>query len=105
MEAARALNDLVNDTEELLAELSARKGPDVEEIRERLQSSIAQTRGLLEKDRELNGVGVRDVAVALNEFVRHYPWMALATGVLLASSLGILATMATRRSAVRQLPD
>jgi hypothetical protein len=30
--------------------------------------------------------------------VKHYPWMALATGVLVASTIGILATNATKRS-------
>jgi hypothetical protein len=41
---------------------------------------------------------VRDLAGSLNDYVRSYPWLALATGVLVASSVGILATHATKRS-------
>jgi len=34
----------------------------------------------------------------LNDYVQRFPWLALATGVLVASSVGILATSATKRS-------
>jgi ElaB/YqjD/DUF883 family membrane-anchored ribosome-binding protein len=43
-------------------------------------------------------VKVRDVAASFNDYVQNYPWIALATGVLVASSIGILATRATKRS-------
>jgi len=38
------------------------------------------------------------VAASFNDYVRRYPWMALATGVLVASTVGIMATSATKRS-------
>jgi len=38
------------------------------------------------------------VAASFNDYVQNYPWIALATGVLVASSIGILATRATKRS-------
>ena len=41
---------------------------------------------------------VRDVAGSLNDYVREYPWLALATGVLIATTIGILSTTATKRS-------
>jgi ElaB/YqjD/DUF883 family membrane-anchored ribosome-binding protein len=99
MDSASKLNELVNDTEELLAELGDKHGAEIDDLRTRLLSSIDKTRSAIDKQQR-NGsqVKVRDVALSLNEYVQEYPWLALATGVLLASTVGILATAATRRS-------
>jgi ElaB/YqjD/DUF883 family membrane-anchored ribosome-binding protein len=96
MNSARELNDLFNETEKLLAKLADR-GPDIQELRERLDKSMANTRDALKQRRDEH-VKVRDVAASFNDYVQNYPWLALATGVLVASSIGILATSATRRS-------
>jgi ElaB/YqjD/DUF883 family membrane-anchored ribosome-binding protein len=47
-------------------------------------------------------VKVRHVAAAFNDYVQNYPWIALATGILVASTIGILATSATKRSLHQQ---
>jgi ElaB/YqjD/DUF883 family membrane-anchored ribosome-binding protein len=100
MDSARKLNQLVTDTEELLAEIDDERSPEIEKLRQRLTASIQKTKSLLETERG-NGNGhvkVRHVAASVNDYVRDYPWVALATGILLASTVGILATSATRRS-------
>jgi ElaB/YqjD/DUF883 family membrane-anchored ribosome-binding protein len=96
MSSAHKLNDLFNETEELLAKLADR-GPEMQELRDRLDKSMAETRGALKQRRDEH-VKVRHVAASFNDYVQNYPWLALATGVLVASSIGILATSATRRS-------
>jgi ElaB/YqjD/DUF883 family membrane-anchored ribosome-binding protein len=98
MDSARKLNQLVNDTEELLAEIDDQRGPEMQDLRQRLTTSIKKTKSILQSERGAGQVKVRDVAASLNDYVRQYPWVALATGVLIASSVGILATSATRRS-------
>ena len=98
MKTATKLNQLFNDTEELLAELDGQHGPEVDELRDRLEKSIQKTRETVAKQRQLARVKVRDVAGSLNDYVREYPWLALATGVLIASTIGILSTSATKRS-------
>jgi ElaB/YqjD/DUF883 family membrane-anchored ribosome-binding protein len=98
MDSARKLQKLVQDTEELLAQISDQRGPEIQKVRNRLEDSIEKTKSILSKERPASQVKVRDVAGSVNDYVRDYPWIALATGVLLASTVGILATSATKRS-------
>jgi ElaB/YqjD/DUF883 family membrane-anchored ribosome-binding protein len=98
MDAAHKLNDLFNQTEKLLAKLADERGPEIQELRQRLDRSMEQTRVALKSKPPRDNVKVRDVAASLNDYVRNYPWVALATGVLVASTIGILATNATKRS-------
>jgi ElaB/YqjD/DUF883 family membrane-anchored ribosome-binding protein len=98
MNSARKLQQLVQDTEELLSQIADQRGPEIQKVRDRLEDSIEKTKSILGKERPASQVKVRDVAGSVNDYVREYPWMALATGVLLASTLGILATSATKRS-------
>ncbi|MDP9009745.1 MAG: DUF883 family protein [Pseudomonadota bacterium] len=104
MDSVHQLNDLFDQTEKLLAKLADERGPEIQELRERLDKSMARTRDALQESRSSkNGhppehVKVRHVAASLNDYVRNYPWIALATGVLVAATIGILSTSATRRS-------
>jgi ElaB/YqjD/DUF883 family membrane-anchored ribosome-binding protein len=104
MDSVHKLNDLFDQTEKLLAKLADERGPEIQDLRAKLDKSMARTReALKEKHASGNGhpsehVKARHVAASLNDYVRKYPWVALATGVLVASTIGILSTSATRRS-------
>jgi ElaB/YqjD/DUF883 family membrane-anchored ribosome-binding protein len=97
MDSAHKLTQLLSETEELLGELDKQRGPEIEEIRDRLEKSMAETRDTITRQRGEH-VKLRHVAGSFNDYVQHYPWVALATGVLVASTIGILATSATKRS-------
>jgi ElaB/YqjD/DUF883 family membrane-anchored ribosome-binding protein len=98
MYSVHKLSELFDQTEKLLAKLSNERGPEIQELRERLGKSMAQARDALKDNHHSEHVKVRDVAASLNDYVRDHPWVALATGVLVASTIGILSTSATRRS-------
>jgi ElaB/YqjD/DUF883 family membrane-anchored ribosome-binding protein len=98
MDRTRKLNRLVSETEELLDKLPAQHAPEVQELRDRLEQSVTQTKDALARQQDLAHVNFRDVAGSFNDYVRRHPWMALATGVLVASTIGILATSAAKRS-------
>lgn len=98
MDAAHKLNNLFDQTEKLLAKLADERGPEIQELRQRLDRSMEKTRVALKSKPPRENVKVRDVAASFNDYVRNYPWVALATGVLVASTIGILATNATKRS-------
>jgi ElaB/YqjD/DUF883 family membrane-anchored ribosome-binding protein len=98
MRATQKLDHLFDQTEKLLAKLADERGPEIQELRQRLDRSIEKTRTALRENPPPEHVKVRHVAASLNDYVRNYPWVALATGVLVASTIGILATSATRRS-------
>jgi ElaB/YqjD/DUF883 family membrane-anchored ribosome-binding protein len=99
MDSTHKLNELFDQTEKLLAKLADERGPEIQQARDRLGKSMAQTReALKDDDGRPEHVKVRHVAASLNDYVRNYPWLALMTGVLVASTIGILSTSATRRS-------
>jgi ElaB/YqjD/DUF883 family membrane-anchored ribosome-binding protein len=108
MSTAGKLNRLMRETEDLLEQIESESSPQIDRVRERLQDSLERTRSAIAEERgpeNGNGAGrpeqhlkVRDLAGSLNDYVHRYPWLALATGVLVASSVGILATRATKRS-------
>ena len=108
MDAASKLNKLVHETEELLESIAHERAPQIDDARDRLQESLERAKnairvqrqnGSRKQGRETDGrVKVRDLAGSFNDYVQRFPWLALATGVLVASSVGILATSATKRS-------
>jgi ElaB/YqjD/DUF883 family membrane-anchored ribosome-binding protein len=98
MDSTHKLNELFDQTEKLLAKLADQRGPEIQEVRDRLGKSMEQAREALRDNGHSEHVKVRDVAASLNDYVRNYPWVALMTGVLVASTIGILSTSATRRS-------
>lgn len=98
MDATHKLDNLFSQTEKLLAKLEDDGAPEIQALRERLDRSLAKTKIALKNKSPRDNVKVRDVARSFNDYVQHYPWMALATGVLVASTIGILATNATKRS-------
>jgi ElaB/YqjD/DUF883 family membrane-anchored ribosome-binding protein len=98
MDSAEKLNNLFDQTEKLLAKIADQRGPEIQELRERLDRSMERTRVALKRNPPREHVKARHVAASFNDYVKHYPWMALATGVLVASTIGILATNATKRS-------
>jgi ElaB/YqjD/DUF883 family membrane-anchored ribosome-binding protein len=101
MNAAGKLNKLITETEDLLEEISEQRGPEIQALRERLSESIQRTKAALGERHNGNSeqhLKVRHVAASVNDYVKSYPWLALATGVLVASTIGILATSATKRS-------
>ena len=98
MDTTHKLNNLFSQTEKLLAKLENEGAPEIQALRERLDRSMAKTKVALKNKPAKENVKVRDMAASFNDYVQHYPWMALATGVLVASTLGILATNATKRS-------
>ena len=95
MDRTRKLNRLLNETEVLLDRLPAERTTELQEVRDRLEQSMTQTKDALAQQAHVN---IRDVAGSLNDYVKKHPWMALATGVLVASTIGILATSAAKRS-------
>lgn len=102
MDSAHKLNDLFEQTEKLLDKLADERGPEIQGLREKLNRSMEQTRIALKSNLPREHVKVRHVAASFNEYVQNYPWIALATGVLVASTIGILATSATKRSLHQQ---
>jgi len=112
MDSIAKLDKLVVETEGLLDSLGQERTPKIDALRDRLLDSLENAKRAIHKSAiHSNGreyshgeadsetrIGIRDLAGSLNDYVRRHPWLALATGVLIAASAGILATSATKRS-------
>jgi len=112
MDSIAKLDKLVVETEGLLDSLGQERTPKIDALRERLLDSLENAKRAIHKsdlhadgreyarsgDHSETRIGIRDLAGSVNDYVRRHPWLALATGVLIAASAGILATSATKRS-------
>jgi ElaB/YqjD/DUF883 family membrane-anchored ribosome-binding protein len=94
--AGREIREVLASTEALLAALSDEHGPAVEEMRERLETTIADVREQLGTSFFANAretlTKARDTAVSVDAFVNRRPWSSVAIGV----SVGVLIGMIFR---------
>jgi ElaB/YqjD/DUF883 family membrane-anchored ribosome-binding protein len=74
MNQSRHLNELINDVEELLAELSDEHTPQIDELRRRIKDAIGSVKP--------TGARVRRLAGALDDYVTGYPRLGFLTGLL-----------------------
>ncbi len=91
MDKADRLDALIDGAEELLTNLTDAHDPHIQRLRDRVDHAINDTRRALSTDRREMSVRLRDVAGAVDDYVRGYPWLALATGVLLAGTVAFIA--------------
>jgi ElaB/YqjD/DUF883 family membrane-anchored ribosome-binding protein len=94
--ARKELRDVLASTEALLAALGDQGGDAVNDLRERLTSTIDDVRkelgnSLLDSARD-KIERARDTAATVNEFVRERPWSAVA----IAAGVGVIVGLIMR---------
>jgi ElaB/YqjD/DUF883 family membrane-anchored ribosome-binding protein len=92
--ASRELREVLASTEALLAALGEEHGPVVEEMRDRLETTIADVRQQLGTSFFANAretiSKARDTATSLDAFVNQRPWTSVALGVGAGFLIGII---------------
>lgn len=91
MDKYRKLDALIEGAEELLMKLGEAPEPQVQKLRDRVDHAIVDARSAIARESAGSRVGVRDVLRTLDDYIRGYPWLAFATGVLVAGSIGYIA--------------
>jgi ElaB/YqjD/DUF883 family membrane-anchored ribosome-binding protein len=91
MENAAKLDDLIDGAEELLIKLADAGNPEIQQLRDRVDHAIGDARRALEQRGEQESVQLRDLANTIDDYVRDYPWLAVATGILVAGTIGFIA--------------
>ena len=82
MNPSRALSKLVNDVEELLAELSDEHGPEMDELRTRVAQTIDSAKQALESQRTSVVARIGHYAGSVDDYITGFPRLGFLTGVL-----------------------
>jgi ElaB/YqjD/DUF883 family membrane-anchored ribosome-binding protein len=86
----RKFQQLVDDVEELLARLDDEHSPQLDELRSRVEETIAQAKSGLTKQGRSTAAQVRHYAGMADDYITGYPRTAFASGILIGAALGFL---------------
>jgi len=105
VEKAGKLAQLIDDAEELLTKLADEHDPQIQKLRDRVDAAVNETRRALARQRDEASMQLRDIANTIDDYIRDYPWFAVATGILFAGTVAFLAgaTVGSKRRSVRDL--
>jgi len=79
MKSEKKLWELVNDVEELLAELRDEHGPEVAELRERIDNSLKSTKAAIGLQSERTAARLGRYVDSFDSYIINYPRLAFAT--------------------------
>ena len=82
MNPSRALSTLVNDVEELLAELSDEHGPQMDELRMRIAQTIGSANRAIESQRRSVVARIGHYAGSVDDYITGFPRLGFLTGML-----------------------
>ena len=97
MNTENRLEDLMDASGELLAQVADEKGPEIAALRTRLAKGIADVRKYLADTAQQAGEQIKDSAVAVDDYVHDSPWVAIGVAATVAAILGYAAGAATAR--------
>jgi len=95
VDKANRLDELIDGAEELLTNLTDAHDPEIQKLRDRVDAAIAEARRAIATPEEELSVKVREIARTVDDYVRDYPWLAFATGVLVAGTIAFIVGSAT----------
>jgi ElaB/YqjD/DUF883 family membrane-anchored ribosome-binding protein len=87
MSSKAAMDHLVSDAEELLAKLKDAGNPEVQKLRAKVESGIAEARQTAKDQAQAGLERLRQVTDSVVEYVQENPWVAVAAGTAIAVAL------------------
>jgi ElaB/YqjD/DUF883 family membrane-anchored ribosome-binding protein len=91
MKAPSKITQLVTDVEELLDRLDDEHGPQLDQLRGRVEETLSQAKAVLSKQGRTTAAQVRQYAGMADDYITGYPRAAFASGILIGAVLGYLA--------------
>jgi ElaB/YqjD/DUF883 family membrane-anchored ribosome-binding protein len=99
MKRVTTLTKLVNDVEELLGELKDEHGPEVQELRARVEDALEAMRHALRRQHDNTTARLGRYATTVDGYIQDYPRVAFLTGACIFGTVGYLAgTMGRARA-------
>jgi ElaB/YqjD/DUF883 family membrane-anchored ribosome-binding protein len=87
MNPSRTLNRLVNDVEELLAELSDEHSPQLDELRDRVAESIGSAKRAIVSQRPSVAARIGGYAGSVDDYITGFPRLGFLTGILVGGAI------------------
>jgi ElaB/YqjD/DUF883 family membrane-anchored ribosome-binding protein len=87
MNPSRALKKLVHDVEELLAELSDKHGPEMDELRNRVAQTIDSAKRAIASQRTGVVARIGHYAGSVDDYITGFPRLGFLTGVLIGGMI------------------
>jgi ElaB/YqjD/DUF883 family membrane-anchored ribosome-binding protein len=91
MKRAKTLNRLVADVEELLSELKDEHGPEVQELRERVEDALEAAKHAIHQQGDNAAARIGRYASSVDGYINDYPRLSFLTGACIFGTLGYLA--------------
>jgi ElaB/YqjD/DUF883 family membrane-anchored ribosome-binding protein len=98
MSNSEAMDQLVSDAEELLSKLRDASNPEIQKLRAKVESGLAEAKGAATKQVQLGAERLRQVTDSVVSYVQENPWVAVAAGTAIAVALIYVAFSARNDS-------
>jgi ElaB/YqjD/DUF883 family membrane-anchored ribosome-binding protein len=96
MNSARTFSKLANDVEELLEELKGEHGPEVQELRIRVEDALDAAKRAVARESDHTGARIRRYASSVDGYINDYPPLAFLSGAVIFGTIGYLAGATAR---------
>jgi len=96
MKSLNTITRLAGDVEELLDELTDEHGPEVQELRNRVEDTLDAAKRAIARQRNKPSVRIGRYAGLVNGYITGYPRLAFLTGALIFGTIGYLAGATAR---------
>jgi ElaB/YqjD/DUF883 family membrane-anchored ribosome-binding protein len=91
LEKAGKLDQLIDDAEDLLTRLADAHNPEIQYLRDRVDHAIRDARRNIARQGNAASMQLREIVNIIDDYVRDYPWLAVATGILVAGTVAFMA--------------
>jgi ElaB/YqjD/DUF883 family membrane-anchored ribosome-binding protein len=91
MNSSKSFTKLANDVEELLDELKDEHGPEVQELRIRVEDALEAAKRAIARESNHTGARIRRYASSVDGYIIGYPRLAFLSGAVIFGTIGYLA--------------
>jgi len=91
MDKNSSINELVTDAEALLSKLGDIKSPDIQALRTKVESGIADAKKSVSRQARAGAEHLQEMTESVVEYVQENPWVAVAAGTAIAVALIYIA--------------
>jgi ElaB/YqjD/DUF883 family membrane-anchored ribosome-binding protein len=87
MDKNTSINELVADAEALLSKLGDHKSPDIQALRAKVETGIADAKKSMARQARAGAERLQEITESVVEYVQENPWVAVAAGTAIAVAL------------------